>query len=401
MIRIGNIDARQIRIYVPNVGAWLVDVDVDIASDQALPTGKQNITIGTAIIVGTVIAKGSGRFGESARLRVLGGAGAWDSLIDPLHFHNDAGVLSSIVTQATAAAIGETVVDDSPINYGVDFERVGDARFDGKAVASSVLEGRSWHVDANGITQVSPWPIVPMGADASVLFYSESDRVADMTADEVVWPGTMIGDARFDAVTVCEVDQTFTAKGSRVTAYCAIDLADRFGDAIAAVAGVSDPAFDKVYWYRISTQGTDGRLRLQAMKKVSGIPDTLPISVWMGTPGASAKFALGKGYGSQVGVYFLNGDRTQPRCVSFDGTPPAEMHFDAVDLIGLGANAASFVALADAIMSRLDELRTAFNAHLHGVSGPSTSIPTTNPAIGVPLWEPTIPPVAATKVKAE
>lgn len=352
MIRIGNIDARQVRICIPSIGAWLVDVDVDIPSDQPIPTGKQTLTIGTAQLQGTVIDEGTGRFGESARVRLLGGAAAWGTVLEKgAHWHNDApaGVLSSVVTQAVAAAIGETVNDSSPISYGVDFERVGGLP------ASSVLEGRIWRVDADGITQISPWPSLTMGADASVLFYSETDRVADMAADEIVWPGTILEDARFGPVTVCEVDQAFTAKGSRVTAYCASSLADRFGDAFAAVAGLNDPAFERIYWYRVSTQGTDGRLRLQAMTKASGIPDTLPLRVWPGIPGASAKYKLG----SQVAVYFLNGDRTQPRVFSFDGTSPVELTLDAETKIILGKNASDFVALEAKVKANFDAFNTA------------------------------------------
>jgi len=342
---------------VPNIGAWLVDVDVDIPSDQPVPTGAQTLTIGTAHLQGTAVDEGSGRFGESVRVRVLGGKGAWGTVLEKgAHWHNDApaGVLSSVVTQAVASAIGETVNDSSPISYGVDFERVGGLP------ASSVLEGRAWHVDADGITQISSWPTLKMGSDADVLFYSETDRVAEMTADEIVWPGTILEDARFGPVTVCEVDQTFTAKGSRVTAYCANFLTDRFGGVMSAIAGLNDPAFERIYWYRVSTQGPDGRLRLQAMTKASGIPDTLPLRVWPGIPGFSAKYKLG----SEVAVYFLNGDRTQPRVFSFDGQSPLELTIDATTKVKLGANAADGAALGTPFSDLVTGLR-AFAVSCH------------------------------------
>lgn len=387
MIRIGNIDARQVRICIPNVGAWLVDIDVDIPSDQPLPSGKQTLTIGTAQLQGTVIDQGTGHFGESVRVRLLGGAAAWGTVLDKgAHWHNDApaGVLSSVVTQAVAAAIGETVNDASPISYGVDFERVGGEP------ASSVLEGRAWRVDADGITQISPWPTLAMSTDASVLFYSETDRVADMAADEIVWPGTILEDARFGPVTVCDVDQTFSAKGSRVTAYCASSLSDRFGDVMTAIAGLNEPAFERVYWYRVSTQGTDGRLRLQAMTKASGIPDTLPLRVWPGIPGFSAKYKLG----SEVAVYFLNGDRTQPRVFSFDGVAPLELTIDAETVLKLGAAATLLVALADKVQTNLDAVNDALT---------TTGLPVTGGGGGTAKLANSINFVsmAAQKVKAE
>jgi len=68
--------------------------------------------------------------------------------------------------------------------------------------------------------------------------------------------------------------------------------------------------------------------------------------------------------------------------------------------IVLGAAASQFVALAGEVLDRLTKLQTAFDGHVHATAalGPP-SIPTPNPAIGVPVGA--LASVAAERVKAE
>jgi len=63
--------------------------------------------------------------------------------------------------------------------------------------------------------------------------------------------------------------------------------------------------------------------------------------------------------------------------------------------IKLGRSATSYAAKADAVLDRLDAIRTAFNAHTHVETGSTTN------AVLVPQQIPTMTSVAASKVRVE
>ncbi len=341
-MHLGSIPVLEVRVVASWTGPWIADCDLDLAHDAPMPTGLQSLTIGSTTLVGTIEAKASGPFGDKARARLVAGGGGWSTVLKPIHLHNDAagGIPSTQALAAVASQIGETVVDSTPVTYVTDWEFFG-----GPAVGA--LEGRQWYVDANGVTQVAAWPTLARGSDVDVLMYDPETRRAELAADELVWPGTTITDLRFGTITVRDVDQRFTAAGSRVTVWHSSTPGSRFNSLLQSIASLGGQQWLRVYRYRIVNQGTDGRLQLQAVNRTIGIPDTLPLSVWPGIPGVTAKFALGAGLGSMVSVVFLDGDKTLPRVVNFDGTPPSELHFDASTLLQFGAGAISPAAKGD------------------------------------------------------
>lgn len=351
------IPVLNVRLLIPWRGVWIAECDLDLGSDAPMPTGKQSLTVGTGKMIGTIDPKGTGRFGEKATARLVAGGAGWDNLIGNFHFHNDApnGVSSAQVLAATAADCGESVVDPTPIFYGPDYVRVS-------GPAAWVLEGRQYYVGADGVTQVAPWPTIVVGTDVDVLERDPIQRRLVLAADEVVWPGTVITDIRFGTLTVRDVEQTFHASGgSRCAIYSADAQITRIGAALRSVGTTfSGVQWLKVYTYRVVKQGVDGRVQLQAVNKIDGVPDTLPLSVWAGIPGLTTKtkYTLG----TLVEVHFANGDPSKPRVVSFDPTPPAEIHLDAVTLLELGAGATSYAAqatLVDAINTAASTLATA------------------------------------------
>jgi hypothetical protein len=70
-----------------------------------------------------------------------------------------------------------------------------------------------------------------------------------------------------------------------------------------------------VYRYRVVRLAVDGRLELQAVRQLPGLPDLAPISVWPGVAGAHADLQLG----TEVLVQFVEGDRAQPIVTGFAG----------------------------------------------------------------------------------
>jgi len=342
-VRLGTIEVLEVRLAIPGVGAWVADCDLDLGSDQAVPTGRQTLIVGSSQLVGTIDKKATGRFGEKARARLVAGAGAWGDDVPAEHFHNDAtgGITSEAVLTATASKVGETVVDASPVSYGTDFFRVA-------GPASGVLDGRAWYVDALGVTQVAQWPAKALGSDVDVLSFDPGLGCAELAGDDVIWPGTVIGDARFASFQVGDVEQVFTRSGSRAKVWSSSGLraTSRFADALERVVDrFAGGEWLKVYRYRIVTEGVDGRVRLQAVTKASGVPDTMPVSIWPGMSGLSATHAAG----TEVAVVFLNGDKAQPRVIAFDGRVPLELVLDATGLVKVGGGATSPAAKGDVV----------------------------------------------------
>ncbi len=398
MLLVNQVPALSLRFMAPHLGAWIVEADLDLGSDQALPTGKVSVTVGTSTLVGTIDPDATGRFGEKAKARVVAGGNGWRTPPRKQNLHNDAGagVTSADVLASTAPQVGETGVDNAVVSYGPDFDLI-DTR-----PASQIFDGRLWHVDAQGLTQAGlDWPSLPLGKDVDVLDFDPKAQRAAFASDELVWPGTMVsGDARFSDFTVRSVDQSFTAEGgSRGFMYLGPEL-DELLDAF--VEGFGDPHFVSAFEYRVVQQGSDGRLQLQAVNKSSGIPDSLLVPVWPGVPGVTAKHKPG----STVHVIFVENDRTKPRIVHFDGSSPLELHFDAATLIQLGANAvhhAAFGEVTDANFSALKTFAIALNAYavaIQAVADPTNAATPTLTAAAA-AFEAALEPTAALKTEVE
>jgi len=394
MLLVGTIAALAIRLIVPWKGAWIADCDLDLGADQSLPSGAVNLTIGSTTLKGTVDARATARMGDKARARIVAGAGAWGNVVPKQDFHNDApaGVSSTMVYRATASKIGETVNDPSPVGFGTYFERL-EGRASSVFDAAAGQPARDWYVDANGVTRVQSWPTIDLGADALVHAYDAEMRIAHVSADEIVWPGTTITDARFGTIVARDIDQRFTAAGSRVDVYHSAAALGRLDGALETlIRAFAGTEYAETYEYRIVKTNSDGRLQLQSARKTDGVPDTLPIPVWPGLPGMSATFS-GAQIGLSVRVAFLGGDKTRPLVVGFDGRAATTMTLDIATLLSLGAGASSYVALASLVGNELTKIAAAFAA----ATAPSGGGTVTYGASGY-----TTPgSVAAQKVKAE
>lgn len=348
---------------IPWIGAWVLDVDLDLGSTDTLPTGKVTPNVSDATLQGTVDARSTGRFGEKARARIVGGAGAWETDPGPYHFHSDAGLLSSTVATATASAIGETLNEPSPVNIGIDFFRLGRDAKTGKgrpAPASRVLEGRNWHVDASGVTQVAPWPASTPSSDVEVLDFDVENRVLNVSSDTIVWPGTVFTDSRFGTMTARDVEIFITPSHFRAKVYCASSPASRFQTVLRnQVREYAQVDYADLVRYRIKQVGVDGRLQLDAVDPNDGFPSTLPLSVWPGMAGFFADFSTG----TDVLVEFIGRDPTKPIVRGF--APPT-----ANDLAAL-----VHVALAPLVDARFANIVNLLKTHTHGgvTTGAGTS----------------------------
>lgn len=320
-IVLNGTNAVAARLTIPRVGVWFADVDVDLGASGVVPSGRVLLAIGSESLVGTVDPRATGRLGTKARVQVVGGGGGWDRPVTALHYRNDFGVTSTSVYASTAAAVGEQLVDASPVVLGTDFVRTAGS-------ASRVLAGVAWYVDAAGITRIGTRLAAPLGAGVDVLDWDATTRRAVLASDAIVWPGTVLTDARFGTARVRDVEQTFGEGSARVIAWCDTDsttgvevagtkLARAIGAAARASAGADYLA---AYSYRVLIQAETGRVDLQSLRRGGTVPDILKsVAIWHGIAGISHTLAVG----SVVTVEFIAGDPKLPIVVAFAPDNPA------------------------------------------------------------------------------
>jgi hypothetical protein len=348
---VGNTSAVSVRLIIPWVGAWLADVDLDLASTEVLPSGRVTAMVGSDTLMGTVDPFASGRFGEKARGRIIAGGGGWDRAVAARDFQNDAGLWSSAVLAATAAEIGESVVDATPILHGSHFVRAAGA-------ASKVFLQRDWYVDAAGITRVGARTPVAAPADLDILSWDPTTRIAELASDSVVWPGTVLTDTRFNTVTVRAVEQRFGEGRARALAWCGTAASSSLTSALGSVASHAVGATHlRLYRYRVVAQNSDERLLLQTVKPGGVVPDALPIDVWPGMAGLSAEITPG----TEVLLGFIEGDPAQPVVLALQSEAPLTLTFDATSAINLGKGATSPAAKGDELARCIADLRSAIS----------------------------------------
>lgn len=346
---LNQLRAVTVRLRMPWTGVWTADVDVDLDLSHVVPSGLAALTVGESILPCAIDPSRGGAFGEKSRLRVLGGAGGWEKEVRSQHFKNDAGVLSTAVISATAAEVKERAVVLSPQRLGVDFVRT-------KGPASRVLSGMSWYVEPfTGTTIVGPRPEQPaIPTEVEVLTWDPQNSVAEIATDRVLVPGTVLLDTRFGTAIVRDVEQTFREGSARATAWCDASARTRLLGALRTLIReeVSLDAL-KVYLYRVVTQGPDDRVFLQAVDRSDGVPDVLPITIWTGMTGVSARVLLG----TECLVMFRSGDRARPFVLGFDASAvPLELRLRAVR-IALGAGTQP-IAKAPGVLALVAALQT-------------------------------------------
>lgn len=360
MILLNALQCASARLLVPCVGAWSVDLDVELGELPTVPTGPALVTLGTTVLVGTVDETSSARFGTSAKVRVLGGGGGWRKTVPARHYHNPAGLPSPVVITTTAAEVGEKAIVAIPDVLGLDYARA-------EGPAWEVLRGRSWWVDFQGITQVAPRvpkPIDPTAID--VLTWDGEKGRAEIACDEPFSPGAILVDPRFGTITVTDLELTFDGGGVRGSAWCRSGAPTGFATSrlaealVGLVQGAIPLEHLKLHRYRvIVADPSTHALTLQAMS--DGAPDAKTFRMH-GAPGVTAQLAPG----SEVVVAFVGADPTDPVAIAYQdhtGKPlvrPIKLELDATTIVAVGlgtfpvCRAPALLKWAQALVAALD-----------------------------------------------
>ena len=167
-----------------------------------------------------------------------------------------------------------------------------------------------------------------------------------------------------------------------------------FGRLLGALQAIAREAFPRAdfafpYRYRVVEMAVD-RVQLQAVRKLAGLPDVLPATMFPGTAGTWASLTSG----SLVLVQFIEGDPSQPIVTHYStkddpGWRPARLVIDAVNAVAIGEVATYVyvgavdddprpVARAQGVQAALDALKVTVNALAVAVSAlilPAPAIP--------------------------
>ena len=336
------------RVLIPWGGAWSAVLELD--APAALPDGPVAlVNAAGASAIGWVDPESSGKFGERVTVGVIGGRGGWRKDVGEQHFRLPVGVPLALVVSTTAAEVLEAAVVASGEVLGEDYVRAA-------GPASSVLDGRAWHVRLDGTTVVGPRVPVPASPDVSVLSYDVETSVAVLSSDGFVIPGTILVDELLGGTKVVrDVEVVISAKSMEVRASLADAAPEgaaslRLVDELASLARAAVRAeWCRVYEYRVIAH--DGGPKVEIQRDGEGpMPDLLPCPIWHGVPGVKATLSPS----AHVLVGFVSGQPSRPAVVGYQGQGdgvPLRLAIDAqVDLsLCTGGAPGVPIALAPAV----------------------------------------------------
>jgi uncharacterized Zn-binding protein involved in type VI secretion len=336
-----------LHVYVPNSGPWHATVDMPGGAPLA---GAAVIKLGTLELHGTIAPDFAGTHQSVTRARVVGGGYGWRKKLAAKSYHNDAGVKAQLVAADAAREAGETLGAFVP-----QFERLGVDYIREAAAAASTLQhaagAAAWWVDFAGVTHAGPRPATPLASDAyHVMAYDPRARVATLGTSDPgrIAIGAILVDQLDQPGTIRELHLRATEDELRVIAWLggSESGAGRLAGLMREIAVRSnDGQLHGTYRYRVVRMAGE-RVELQAVRKLIGLPDIAPVSMWPGVADTHAQLQLG----AEVLVCFIDGDRAQPVITHFAGAdgvgfvptqltlggtagPPAARQGDAVSIV--------------------------------------------------------------------
>lgn len=368
----------EVVVVVPNIGPWYATLAFEGAPDVS---GSVVLHVGSLELHGVIDVRADGVFGEQRRCRVVGGNGAWGTVLSARHYHSDSGVSARSIAEDAAREAGETLG-----SFTVDATQVGIDYVRQSGLASRVLEdvigGAPWWVGFDGRTNVGARATsTPDLNTYEVLEHDPRFKLIELGVDDLsaITIGATLSRAPLVApVQVNEIEINVAVDRTRMRVwYGAVAAGDtaldatpslsarsRIAQSLADIARRStDSKLFGRYRYRVVRMSGD-RVELQAVISRVGLPDTLPVSMRPGVAGAWASLVGG----SIVLVEFIEGDRTLPVISAFAargdaGDAPEELDLSVVSTLRLGdSSATDAVALAPSIDSQLDDINAALDA---------------------------------------
>ncbi len=211
-LAIGGVRATAVKLFVPQGGAWVADVDID--ADTAV-TGKTTVAIGAASFVGTVDPGFSGAFQLRRSFRVVGGANGWGNAVKAKAWHSDGGVTDRSILVQTAAECGETFEQAGTTRVGADWGRQA-----GPGSETLRRLAPAWFVGYDGVTRPGPRVVGKLGK-VDLLNFDPRENVAELAAEDVtaVQVGHVLTDRLEAPFTVRQIEIRIEGTTSRIWAW--------------------------------------------------------------------------------------------------------------------------------------------------------------------------------------
>ena len=340
VVTLAGLRCVSARFVLPYTGVWFADLDVDPELVAAVPpAGPVPIVIESTppvTLLGMIDPLGSGSFGATARVRVIGGRGGWQKSVPAQHFPSPG--TTQAVYAATAALVGEACVVAVPSPVPENYVRLA-------GPASNILRDEaSWWVDpTTGTTFVAPRPPLPQDPSLELMVWDAGGQVAEVRSDTLVVPGTIIVDTRIGGAQamVRDVEQVFDASGSRAVCMCSSNSVSRLLVSLQTlIREHCKTGFLKIARYRFVSDVTDAtHTALQAVDRdpLTGLaapyPDLLPLTMWTGVAGIIADLPPSL----EVLVGFIDGDPQQPMVLGYSTlAPPVKLTIDAAAELVIG-----------------------------------------------------------------
>lgn len=199
-------------ISIPQWGIWCADLLVDTTQENI--TGICILRIGDTILSGHAQSRS---FQSRLFVRVVGGAGAWVSMVSARAYRNDATISKATIIKHLAAEVGEHIIDDDVSGLG----SMGTRYLRPHCMASTVLQSvvpNGWHIDTDGITRFIPWP--KRTSRAEVLSVALAMPSAIVAIEDIVdvLPGAIL--RRKHNVDMAVLSSTVTIDSTRIRARC-------------------------------------------------------------------------------------------------------------------------------------------------------------------------------------
>lgn len=317
-------------------GLWFLDADCfDVAE---LDLAEQvTVKLGDLTLLGKATAGPA--YLDQRSIQVVAGNGGWGSVLPARSYHNDAGVKVATVLADLAKAAGETIGTVPETRLGADFFRES-------GLASTALEAAikstNWFVDYDGVTQISDREATsPDPAHYSVLSYSPRRNDAKLSVDDpsVVTVGSQLEIA---GQTLTVRSLKLESKGNKLL--CEVWFGDatnagNYSDDGDLLLRIIRKELSKmllgVYRYRVVRMNND-RADIQPVDESAGLPNASNVELAFAVLPQLAPSC-------EVGVIFLNGDRSEPRIISCAGATRANHQPTRLDLGGTEGYAAAFV----------------------------------------------------------
>jgi hypothetical protein len=347
-VQLNNDPALTLSLHLPLNGAW--SAELSVATDADYAVGDQvTLTVLDLDLVGRVVR--SAQFAERLSIRLTGGAADWSQAVGVKHYRNT-------TADQVVSDVGLTLANG--LNVALPFWTRAPGTVGSTVQAIAQYLAVTWRVLPNGQIRVAAESPAAVDPQAVELVRDPARGLVQLAPDvAAVLPGVLVG-----TDVVGDVVYNLTDAGVRCIYYT---------DARATLRGslerlirwvTRDTIYLTLYSAQVIRQAADGTLdllpddlRLQSAG-LQGVP------IRHGLPGVTVEVPAGE----TVLLGFDSGDPARPYA--------ALWHAGQVTKVRIGGTEA--VALASLVETRLANMQTAIDTHLHTSAAPGA--PTTPPA---------------------